>query len=66
MFLSKNTKGIYYLIYKQPNGKRTCVSTRSKRKPDALKFLTEFRTNKEDEEQESISPLLWKNFGGNI
>ena len=54
MFLSKNAKGIYYLIYKQPNGKRTCVSTRSKRKPDALKFLTEFWINKE----ESISLLL--------
>ena len=65
MFLSKNAKGIYYLFYKQANGKRTCVSTRSKRKPDALKFLTEFRINKVDEEQRKYIPISLESFGGN-
>jgi site-specific recombinase XerD len=62
MFLSKNPKGIYYLYYKQANGKRTCVSTRSKRKPDALKFLTEFRINKEDEEQRKYISITLEKF----
>jgi len=62
MFLSKTPKGIYYLFYKQQNGKRTSVSTRSKRKPDALKFLTEFRINKEEEEQRKYISITLKEF----
>jgi hypothetical protein len=48
MILSKNPRGVYYLFYKQPNGNRTCVSTRSKRKSYALKFLNEYRIEKQE------------------
>lgn len=42
MYLSKRSNGFYYVYYNQPNGKRTCRSTKQKKKIDALKFLTEF------------------------
>jgi len=44
MFLSKRANGIYYVYYYGRNGKRTCKSTKSKFKMEALKFLTEFST----------------------
>lgn len=43
MFLSKRSNGIYYIHYFQENGKRTCVSTKSKTKSEALKFLSDFQ-----------------------
>lgn len=45
MFLSKRSNGIYYIFYDQPNGKRTCISTKAKNKNDAFKFLSEFQNN---------------------
>lgn len=43
MYLSKNKKsGIYYAYYRQSNGKKIRVSTKTKFKKDALKFLNEF------------------------
>ncbi|MFC2082365.1 tyrosine-type recombinase/integrase [Bacteroidota bacterium] len=41
MYLSKR-KGIWYVFYRQPNRKKTCISCRTRRKSEALKFLTEF------------------------
>ena len=43
MNLSKRSNGIYYVFYLQPNGKRTCISTGTKLKNEALKFLSEFQ-----------------------
>ena len=43
MFLSKRTNGIYYLWYKDGFGHRRKVSTRARRKADALRFLQSFR-----------------------
>lgn len=45
MFLSKRSNGIYYIFYDQPNGKRTCVSTKARNKNDALNFLGNFQNN---------------------
>lgn len=42
MILSKRSNGIYYIFYEQENGKRTCTTTKSKIKSDALKFLANF------------------------
>jgi integrase len=39
MFLSKRSNGIYYIFYDGSNGKRTCISTRTTIKEDAIKFL---------------------------
>jgi integrase len=43
MFLSKESSGIYYLFFFDELNKRHKVSTRSKYKSDALKFLQSFR-----------------------
>jgi len=43
MNLSKRSNGIYYVYYLQPNGKRTCISTATKLKNEALKFLSDFQ-----------------------
>lgn len=44
MFLSKRSNGIYYLWYEGDDGRRKSVSTRAKRKSDALKFLITFKS----------------------
>ncbi|NNG27784.1 MAG: site-specific integrase [Ignavibacteriaceae bacterium] len=45
MFLSKRPNGYYYVFYETPSGKRNSVSTKSKNKRNALKFLSEFQKN---------------------
>ncbi len=58
MFLAKR-KGIYQLYYTGLNGKRTSVSTKTKYKSEALKFLSEFSNNlKENYSREFISISL--------
>ena len=42
MFLSKSRSGIYYLFYVDELGKRHKVSTRTRRKSEALTFLQTF------------------------
>jgi len=43
MYLSKNKKsGIYYCYYRKEDGKKTRISTKTKYKKEALKFLTTF------------------------
>lgn len=41
--LSKRSNGNYYIFYDSPSGKRTCISTKTKYKADAIKFLTDFK-----------------------
>lgn len=45
MFLSKRSNGNYYIFYDRANGKRTCISTKTKIKTEALIFLSEFKDN---------------------
>ncbi len=42
MFLSKRKNGIWYVFYENQFGKKTCISTKSRIKSDALKFLSNF------------------------
>jgi len=42
MYLSKHKNGIYYIYYFQFNGKRSKVTTKTKYKSEALKFLSTF------------------------
>jgi len=42
MYLSKHKNDFYYIYYKQPNGKRTKVATKTKFKSEALKYLSRF------------------------
>jgi len=53
MYLSKR-KEIYYLYYPQQNGKMTCISTKTKYKSDALKFLSKFETEQKNKPAEII------------
>ena len=50
MFLSKSSLGYYYIWFTDQRGKRKKVSTRCKRKGDALRFLQHFR--EEDHERQ--------------
>lgn len=45
MFLSKHSNGIFYLFYDDEVGKRWRVSTKCRRRSDAMKFLTSFKTS---------------------
>lgn len=46
MFLSKHKNGIYYVHYTNDiTGKRNAISTKEKYKPEAIKFLSDFKNN---------------------
>ncbi|MBN1633996.1 MAG: site-specific integrase [Ignavibacteria bacterium] len=49
MFLFKNKQtGRYYLYYFDLSGKRKCISTKAKYKPEAMKFLKNFNSIQEE------------------
>ena len=48
MYLSKRN-GIYYVFYRQPNGKKTCKSTKKTKKKDAFRYLTTFKKHLEEQ-----------------
>lgn len=61
MYLSKNRKsGIWYIYYRQHNGKKTRISTKTKFKSEALIFLNKFE-NKIKATQSS-PPITLKEF----
>ncbi len=62
MFLSKRSGGIYYVFYNNPQGKRTCISTRAKKKSDAMKFLTRFREEIKKRESTGIISIRLSEF----
>ncbi|MDQ7815389.1 MAG: tyrosine-type recombinase/integrase [Melioribacteraceae bacterium] len=57
MNLSKRANGIYYIYYFQLNGKRTCISTGTKFKTEALKFLSDFQ---EEIKKRNLSKVIPK------
>ena len=57
MFLSKNGS-VYYLFFKDENGVRHKVSTRSHKKVDALQFLREFKREEYERKAKLKSALL--------
>lgn len=62
MFLSKRSNGIYYVFYDGSNGKRTCISTKTSFKKDALKFLSTFASNVKERHSVDTSPISLKGF----
>lgn len=51
MFLFKRNNGVYYLHFTTPDSKKKCITTKTSRKPEAIKFLNRFnpeqtKTNK--------------------
>lgn len=57
MILSKRTNGFYYIFYFKPNGKRTCISTGTKLKSEALKFLSEFQEEVKRRKLLAVTPI---------
>jgi integrase len=62
MFLSKRSNGTYYIFYEQENGKRTCVSTKTKLKKDANLFLGQFYKKIDTLKKQSFIPVSLKEF----
>lgn len=63
MYLSRRSKGVYYLWYEDEFGRKHKVSTRTTLKSEAIRFLQEFkvshvRTNKSKRLSEFVAELL--------
>lgn len=58
MVLSKRQNGYYYIYYHQSNGRRTSVSTKSKIKTEALKFLSNFEKEIKIKSQKKSKVIL--------
>lgn len=57
MYLSKRQNGIYYVYYNQQNGKRTCISSGTKLKAEAIKFLSQFKEELEKRRIEKLTAI---------
>ena len=60
MFLSKSSNGRYYIYYFLPSGKRKVKSTGTRRKAEAFKFLTKFKVEREEVENQKVIPITIK------
>ena len=56
MFLSKRPNGIYHIYYKKSNGRMTSVSTKTKLKSEANKFLIKFASKTTYENGAKVLP----------
>lgn len=61
MFLSKRN-GYWYVFYDGDNGKKTCISTRTKIKRDAVKFLSEFQSRLQERRLKKVLPISLSEF----
>lgn len=62
MYLSKRNNGFYYVYYYQPSGKRTCISTKTRLKVEAIKFLSNFKEEIEQKRIEKLRPVSLKEY----
>ncbi len=62
MYLFKRSNGRYYIRYQQLNGKMTCISTCTKTKSDALRFVSNFRKELDFRESHKTIPIKLKDF----
>ncbi len=62
MVLTKRPNGFYYVVYDQANGKRTGISTHTKIKSEALKFLTQFIKELETKRIKKVIPISLKEY----
>lgn len=62
MFLSKRSNGTYYVFYEQGNGKRTCISTKTKLKKEANIFLSQFSEKIVSLKRQAFNPITLKEF----
>ena len=62
LLLSKRKNGFYYVYYLNELGKRACISTKSKRKNEALKFLVNFKNQLEERKANKVIPIKLERF----
>jgi len=63
LYLSKHKNGYYYIYYKDDNGKRQSITTKTKRKSETYKVLSNFdqlikKKNKFDPKQIVLPRIL--------
>ena len=66
MFLSKDENGIYYLYYAGTNGKRNKVSTKSKLKSNALRFVSRFSEQERLKAEKQLEPMTLADYRSEI
>jgi integrase len=64
MYLSKRSNGIYYIFYRQENGKMTCKSTKEKIKSKAIEFLFNFQAEIKVKREPIVAPIPIRKFFG--
>lgn len=57
MFLSKLNNGIYHIYYYKENGKKSKISTGTKLKSEANKFLADFATKLKDQQKTKVTQI---------
>jgi len=62
MFLSKRPNGVSHLFYTGADGKRLSISTKTKLKSEANKFLIRFSKKLTGESDRKILPITIENF----
>ena len=62
MFLSKSSNGNYYVYYTKLDGKKTRISTKTKKKSEAIKFVSEFEKHKKIRQLTETIPIALKKF----
>jgi len=62
MFLSKRQNGIYYIFYDKPDGKRTCISTKCKKKQEAIDFLANFQSELKQRLNSKVHHIFLRSF----
>ena len=62
MILTKRKNGRYYIVYSKPDGKITGISTRTKVKADALRFLSNFEKEIETRNIQKLKSISLSSF----
>jgi integrase len=62
MFLQKRPSGVFYIIYEQPNGKRTSHSTKTKREAEAYKILSQFKKDLYARQDLGVTPITIRQY----
>ena len=62
LFLSKRKNGIYYVFYLKEAEKRACISTKRKKKNEAIKFLADFKNQLDNRKANKVIPISLEKF----
>ena len=60
--LSKRSNGFFYVYYASSSGKRTCISTKTKYKAEAIKFLSAFKDEVKKRNESKIDSIFLNDF----